>query len=207
MFREASPAKIPDSVKFYIAAASMPEKIAAEEAGDWQVMLEANAIPLPAGCGPCIGLGTGLLEPGEVGISASNRNFKGRMGSPAAKAYLASPEVVAASALSGTIVGPGWYQQPEGASGVVMGKGDGIKEEERMITAEEALEKIIGQLDKVIETAETEKGVASEAKTTKEVEILPGFPSKVEGELVLCDADNINVSYSFRETSLRRDSP
>lgn len=38
-------------------------------------MLDANAIALPAGCGPCIGLGTGLLEPGEVGISASNRLF------------------------------------------------------------------------------------------------------------------------------------
>jgi homoaconitate hydratase len=45
-----------------------------------------------------IGLGTGLLEDGEVGISASNRNFKGRMGSKKAKAYLASPEVVSASA-------------------------------------------------------------------------------------------------------------
>ncbi|KAL9071669.1 MAG: hypothetical protein Q9161_004094 [Pseudevernia consocians] len=192
VFREASPAKIPDSVKFYIAAASMPEQTAAEEAGDWQVMLDANAVALPAGCGPCIGLGTGLLEPGEVGISASNRNFKGRMGSPAAKAYLASPEVVAASALAGKIIGPGWYQQPEGASSVVMGEGDGVKEEERMITAEEALEKIIGQLDNVIKTAEAERDIVPEAKTT-EIEILPGFPSKIEGELVFCDADNINT--------------
>ena len=62
--------------------------------------------PLPAGCGPCIGLGVGLLEPGEVGISATNRNFKGRMGSRDAKCYLASPEVVAASALAGYIRGP-----------------------------------------------------------------------------------------------------
>lgn len=108
--------------------------------------------------------------------------------------YLASPEVVAASALAGKIVGPGWYQQPEGISGVVMGEGDGIREEDRMITAEEALEKIIGQVDTVIETAE--KDIAPEAKiTTKEVEILPGFPSKVEGEILFCDADNINVSY------------
>jgi homoaconitate hydratase len=62
-------------------------------------MIEAGAQPLPAGCGPCIGLGTGPLEPGEIGISASNRNFK--------VAFLASPEVVAASALSGEISGPG----------------------------------------------------------------------------------------------------
>jgi homoaconitate hydratase len=51
-------------------------------------------------------LGTGLLEPGEVGISATNRNFKGRMGSREAKAYLGSPEVVAASAVMGYITGP-----------------------------------------------------------------------------------------------------
>ena len=59
-----------------------------------------------AGCGPCIGLGVGLLETGEVGISSTNRNFKGRMGSRDAKCYLASPEVVAASAVAGYIRGP-----------------------------------------------------------------------------------------------------
>ena len=78
-----------------------------------------------------------------------------------------------------------------------MGEGDGVKEEERMITAEEAIEKIIGQLDNVIETAEAGKDVAPEAKTTRQTKILPGFPSKIEGELVFCDADNINVSHSF----------
>lgn len=52
------------------------------------------------------GLGTGLLQDGEIGISATNRNFKGRMGSPKALAYLASPGVVAASAISGKIVSP-----------------------------------------------------------------------------------------------------
>ncbi|TGO91496.1 hypothetical protein BPOR_0026g00200 [Botrytis porri] len=117
--------KIPEGVNFYIAAASIPEQVAAEEAGDWQALLAAGAQPLPSGCGPCIGLGTGLLEPGEVGISASNRNFKGRMGSTDAKAYLASPEVVAASALSGYISGPGWYQPPIGVNKVVLGEGNG----------------------------------------------------------------------------------
>lgn len=48
------------------------------------------------------------------------------MGSPDAKAYLASPEVVAASALSGKISGPGWYEAPEGYQGVRRGEGDGI---------------------------------------------------------------------------------
>jgi homoaconitate hydratase len=73
--------KIAPDVSLYIAAASSKEQKTAEETGDWQVLLEAGATPLPSGCGPCIGLGVGLLEPGEVGISASNRNFKGRMGS------------------------------------------------------------------------------------------------------------------------------
>jgi len=54
----------------------------------------------------CIGLGAGTLEDGEVGISATNRNFKGRMGSRNAEAYLATPAVVAASAIAGFIDGP-----------------------------------------------------------------------------------------------------
>ncbi|KAI4190093.1 MAG: hypothetical protein L6R41_001012 [Letrouitia leprolyta] len=187
--------RIADGVNFYIAAASAPEQAAAEASGDWQAMLEAGAQPLPAGCGPCIGLGTGLLEPGEVGISASNRNFKGRMGSTDAKAYLASPEVVAASALRGRISGPGWYNQPSGWSGVIRGEGDGIKEEERMITADEALEKVIGQLDSLVEDGHKEihRSETSSEAEDQLTEVLPGFPERVEGEIVFCDADNINT--------------
>ncbi|MBI5662082.1 MAG: homoaconitase [Ignavibacterium album] len=95
--------KVSEGVKFYIAAASSEVQKEAEKLGYWQTLLEAGAIPLPPGCGPCIGLGTGLLEDGEVGISATNRNFKGRMGSPNAFAYLASPAVVASSAIAGKI--------------------------------------------------------------------------------------------------------
>ena len=84
-----------------------------------------------------------------------------------------------------------------------MGEGDGVRQEERMITTEEAIEKIIGQVDHIIETVESENDIAPEAKTTKEVEILPGFPSKVEGEILFCDADNINVSYRSSETHFR----
>ena len=67
VFKEAAkeaggPVRIAEGVSFYIAAASMPEQLAAEEAGDWQAMLDAGAIPLPAGCGPCIGLGIGMLS-------------------------------------------------------------------------------------------------------------------------------------------------
>jgi homoaconitate hydratase len=93
-------------VKLYLGAASKWVQEEAERRGIWKALLDAGANPLPAGCGPCIGLGVGLLEAGEVGISATNRNFKGRMGSRDAKCYLASPEVVAASALAGYIRGP-----------------------------------------------------------------------------------------------------
>ena len=210
-------ARIAQGVSFYIAAASMPEQLAAEEAGDWQTMLDAGAIPLPAGCGPCIGLGAGLLEPGEVGISASNRksnlqsiyfmlmvftylwcvgNFKGRMGSVEAKAYLASPEVVAASAISGKISGPGWYQRPEGLSSVAVGEGQGsIGEGPQLMTAEEALERVIGQLESTIATAEKDISPMEAPSTTGEalVPILPGFPETVDGEIVFCDADNVNT--------------
>ena len=98
--------KVAPGVKFYLSAASKWVQDEAEKRGIWQTLLDAGANPLPAGCGPCIGLGVGLLEPGEVGISATNRNFKGRMGSRDAKCYLASPEVVAASAVAGYIRGP-----------------------------------------------------------------------------------------------------
>jgi homoaconitate hydratase len=104
--RVLSGKKVSESVAFYLAAASREVQDEAERLGYWKILLDAGAKALPPSCGPCIGLGTGLLEPGEVGISATNRNFKGRMGSRDAKCYLASPEVVAASAVAGYICGP-----------------------------------------------------------------------------------------------------
>ncbi len=98
--------KVANGVKFYIAAASNEVQQESEARGDWKTLCDAGAIPLPPGCGPCIGLGMGLLRDGEVGISATNRNFKGRMGSKTAKAYLASPATVAASAVAGRICFP-----------------------------------------------------------------------------------------------------
>jgi homoaconitate hydratase len=95
--------KFAEHVKFYLGAASSEVQKESESSGDWQTLIDAGAIPITPGCGPCIGLGIGLLEDGEVGISATNRNFKGRMGSPNAQAYLASPAVVASSAIAGYI--------------------------------------------------------------------------------------------------------
>ena len=69
-----------DGVEFYIAAASSEVQKQVEQGGAWGALVEAGAKILPAGCGPCISLRTGLLKDGEVGISATNRNFKVRPG-------------------------------------------------------------------------------------------------------------------------------
>ena len=73
------------------------------------IFLRAGAMISTPGCGPCGGLHAGVLAPGEVGISSTNRNFKGRMGSPESFLYLGSPETVAASAVEGKIADPRKY--------------------------------------------------------------------------------------------------
>jgi len=100
---------VAEGVEFYLAAASAEVQAKAESTGDWQTLVDAGAIPLPSGCGACIGLGRGLVEKGEIAISATNRNFKGRMGDRDAQVYLGSPAVVAASALAGFIRAPKTY--------------------------------------------------------------------------------------------------
>ncbi|KAH6987997.1 aconitase a/isopropylmalate dehydratase [Ilyonectria sp. MPI-CAGE-AT-0026] len=203
VFRQAAkdgkPAKVAPGVNFYIAAASTVEQQAAEEAGDWKVLVDAGAQVLAPGCAQCIGLGTGLLEPGETGVSSSNRNYKGRMGSTAANAYLASPEVVAASALHGKIAGPGWYQKPEGVEKVIIGEGSGDYVADKALSIEDALDKIIAEAESMIAVAEQdgagEQTEAAVAPADEEIlaDILPGFPERIEGEIVFCDADNINT--------------
>jgi len=97
---------VADGVEFYLAPASAEVQARSESNGDWQTLLGAGAIALPPGCGACIGLGRGLVQKGEIAISATNRNFKGRMGDRDAYVYLGSPAVVAASALAGFICAP-----------------------------------------------------------------------------------------------------
>src|SRR6059058_1387444 len=98
--------RVAQGVEFYLAPASAETQARAESTGDWQTLISAGAIPLPPGCGACIGLGRGLVQKGETAISATNRNFKGRMGDRDAFVYLGSPAVVAASALAGFICAP-----------------------------------------------------------------------------------------------------
>lgn len=95
--------KVAEHVELYVAAASDQIQKESEKRGDWKKIIDSGAIPLPPGCGPCIGLGKGLLKDDEVGISATNRNFKGRMGTKNSEAYLASPATVATSAINGFI--------------------------------------------------------------------------------------------------------
>jgi homoaconitate hydratase len=97
---------VAEGVTFFVAAASANVQRRAEELGYWKTLVDAGAVTLPSGCGPCIGLGQGTLEAGEVGISATNRNFQGRMGHRDAIVYLGSPAVVAASAAAGYIASP-----------------------------------------------------------------------------------------------------
>jgi homoaconitate hydratase len=159
--------KVAPGVKLYVGAASAWTQQEAEKRGVWQSLLDAGAIPLPPSCGPCIGLGTGLLEKGEVGISATNRNFKGRMGSREAQCYLASPEVVAASAVAGYITGPRRFADRAP-----------VRKYEEFANIGQAAER---------------------------VEILPGFPERVQGRLVFMPQDNVNTDAIYGKDYTYRD--
>jgi 3-isopropylmalate/(R)-2-methylmalate dehydratase large subunit len=97
---------IPMGVRLLVIPASWEVYLEAMEQGYLETFIRAGGIILNPGCGPCLGAHQGLLAPGERCISTTNRNFQGRMGSPEAEIYLASPAVVAASALSGEITDP-----------------------------------------------------------------------------------------------------
>lgn len=166
--------KIAPGVEFYVAAASSVVQAEAESSGDWAALVQAGATILPAGCGPCIGLGVGLLKDGEVGISATNRNYKGRMGSPQALAYLSSPAVAAASAIAGKICGP------EALSGS---------------SAQASANFATAPLIKLVKHPKPTSGSTDSSAAVSEgaEPLLSSFPSSFSGPLLFAPHDNINT--------------
>lgn len=86
------------------------------EEGLAQTLVEAGAVLMPPGCGPCAGLHGGVAGEGDVVFSTSSRNYRGRMGSDAASIYLGSPAVAAATAVAGRIAHPANLPAPQGGA-------------------------------------------------------------------------------------------
>jgi 3-isopropylmalate/(R)-2-methylmalate dehydratase large subunit len=98
--------KVSRGVRMLVFPASARIYREALEAGYLATLMQAGAVVVNSGCGPCLGVHQGALGDGEVALSTTNRNFKGRMGNPSAEVYLCSPAVAASSALTGVITDP-----------------------------------------------------------------------------------------------------
>jgi 3-isopropylmalate/(R)-2-methylmalate dehydratase large subunit len=98
--------KVARGVRMLIFPASARIFRQAMLAGYLSTLMEAGAVVANSGCGPCLGIHQGALGDGEVALSTTNRNFKGRMGNPKGEVYLCSPAVAAASAVTGVITDP-----------------------------------------------------------------------------------------------------
>ncbi len=95
--------RVADGTRLLVIPASSQVLADAAADGTLNKLIAAGAAIGTPGCGPCMGRHMGVLAPGEVCVSTSNRNFIGRMGSPEAKIFLASPAVAAVAALRGVI--------------------------------------------------------------------------------------------------------
>ena len=98
--------KIAKQTRMLVIPASKEVYSKALDEGLLKIFVDSGALVSAPCCGPCLGGHTGIIGPGEVSLSTSNRNFKGRQGSPEGKVYLSSAAVAAASAIEGKIVAP-----------------------------------------------------------------------------------------------------
>lgn len=101
--------KVKPGVRLIIAPASKDILMDLIKDGTYQSLIEAGAVAVTPGCGPCVGTHNGVPSDGENVISTANRNFKGRMGNVNSFIYLGSPATVAASVIEGKIVDPRKY--------------------------------------------------------------------------------------------------
>ena len=113
VYRAVKGKKINAKTRLVIIPASKDVYLEALRRGYIEAFIEAGATVTAPGCGPCLGAHQGVIAPGEVCVTASNRNFPGRMGSTGAKIYLASPLTAALCAVEGKIVNPMDYLKEE----------------------------------------------------------------------------------------------
>jgi len=98
--------KVAKGVRMLVFPASSRIYSEAMKLGLLSTLMEAGAVVMNSGCGPCLGVHQGALADGDVALATTNRNFKGRMGNPNSDVYLCSPAVAATSALTGVITDP-----------------------------------------------------------------------------------------------------